>query len=187
MLCYSVARRFPPLAFTIKQKTRRNTPRNVSFFSTAAIIRDKNVILRHEDYAELNKILLNQEYLNSLEKASKHIIGKESMSVNPEILRLNALPLSCHKFDANIVEMRKKGKLKTGRYTSDDQRIMAKNFELLIEEAGVSRSDLLREVCQSGARNKKHMLMRQLFGLFLMQGLPDQERRLPVEAFYRSF
>ena len=150
----------------------------------------RNVVLQlHEEYEQLHQKLMRTETLNALEKAAKHIINKDNLRVNPEIMHLNALSLSCHKDSrpayANVVNLRKSGKIKTGNYSSYDRSIMAKNFELLLEEVGVGRSELLREVCPSQGGGREHLLMRHLFGLFLIQGLPDQEKRLPVEAFSR--
>ena len=151
--------------------------------------RERNVVLQHEEYEQLHQKLMRADTLNALEKAAKHIINKDNLRVNPEIMHLNALSLSCHKDSrpayANVVNLRKLGKIKTGNYSSYDRSIMAKNFELLLEEVGVDRSELLREICQSQEGGREHLLMRHLFGIFLIQGLPDQEKRLPVEAFSR--
>ena len=153
------------------------------------IDRKRNVLLQHEDYEQLHQKLMRADTLNALEKAAKHIITKDNLGVSPEIMHLNALSLGCHKDSrpayANVVNLRKIGKIKTGNYSSYDLSIMAKNFELLLEEVGVDRSELLREICPSQGGGREHLLMRQLFGLFLIQGLPDQEKRLPVEAFSR--
>ena len=153
------------------------------------IDRKRNVLLQHEDYEQLHQKLMRADTLNALEKAAKHIIMRDNLRVNPEIMHLNALSLGCHKDSrpayANVVNLRKLGKIKTGNYSSSDRSIMAKNFELLLEEVGVGRSELLREICPSQGGGREHLLMRHLFGLFLIQGLPDQEKRLPVEAFSR--
>ena len=151
--------------------------------------RERNVVLQHEEYEQLHQKLMRADTLNALEKAAKHIIMRDNLRVNPEIMHLNALSLGCHKDSrpayANVVNLRKLGKIKTGNYSSYDRSIMAKNFELLLEEVGVDRSELLREICPSHGGGREHLLMRHLFGLFLIQGLPDQEKRLPVEAFSR--
>ena len=101
----------------------------------------RNVVLQHEEYEQLHQKLMRAETLNALEKAAKHIIMRDNLRVNPEIMHLNALSLGCHKdlrpAYANVVNLRKLGKIKTGNYSSNDRSKMAKNFELLLEEVEI--------------------------------------------------
>ena len=75
------------------------------------IDRKRNVLLQHEDYEQLHQKLMRADTLNALEKAAKHIITKDNLKVNPEIMHLNALSLGCHKDSrpayANVVNLRK--------------------------------------------------------------------------------
>ena len=74
--------------------------------------------------------------------------------------------------------------MKTGNFTIEDDEIIKDNFESLLVETGVDKAELKRELFAK-RKEKSFMLKRQLVGFHLIQGLPDGEKRLPVEAYNR--
>ena len=108
--------------------------------------------------------------------------------VNEQVLELKALsltsPVSTSYQHQKIVEAKERGEVKTGNFTIEDDEIIKDNFESLLIETGVNKAELKRELFAK--RNEKlFMLKRQLVGFHLIQGLPDGQKRLPVEAYNR--
>ena len=84
--------------------------------------------------------------------------------------------------------MRGTNAVKGGKFNIEDSKMMLDNLKTLVEDAGVEEDELKEEL---GAENTvgnpteasmQVMMERQLVGFYLVQGMKDGDRRLPMEA-----
>merc|ERR1719264_2306651 len=136
---------------------------------------------------------MNRKSLGPLDTASLYIVSSEELNVNLEILRLDALSPQSHldakcKGYAEIQEMKQSGAVKKGKLNKEDETAIEKRFETLLAETGLDKEALMEELF---AENKgspfnwdeDFMLKRQLAGFWLLQGMKDGDRRLPMEVY----
>ena len=82
--------------------------------------------------------------------------------------------------------MKKSGEIIVGDYTALHDKEILLQYQILKSNTQVEDTALKSELFARGDRNKKEFMMqRQLVGFYLMQDLPDQERRLPIEVYGR--
>ena len=87
---------------------------------------------------------------------------------------------------SGVRELKKSGEITVGSFTAiHDKRILL-NYQLLKTDTCVDEISLKTELFAKGDRYQKDFMMqRQLVGFFLLQDLPDDERRLPIEVYGR--
>ena len=82
--------------------------------------------------------------------------------------------------------MKKSGEIVVGDYTALHDKEILLQYQILKSNTQVEDTALKSELFARGDRNQKEFMMqRQLVGFYLMQDLPDQERRLPIEVYGR--
>merc|ERR550532_3260830 len=167
----------------------------LSRVSTEASTVNMGSILVHQKYKEMKSKLSkrNRKGLGPLDTASLYILSSKDLNVNLEILRLDALSPSSH-FDAKckgfaeIQEMKQRGAVKKGKLNKDDETAIEKRFETLLAETGLDKEALMEELFAAnkvGGFNvdEDFMLKRQLAGFWLLQGMKDGDRRLPMQVY----
>ena len=157
-------------------------------------------ILQHPKYKELKSELSKRTRkgfdLGPLDTASLYILSSKDLTVNLEILRLDALSPESHcnptcKGYAEIQEMKQHGAVKKGKLNKEDEAAIEKRFEILLAETNLDKEALMEELfaANKGCINnwdKDFMLKRQLAGFYLLQGMKDGNRRLPMEVLVPS-
>merc|ERR1719209_1543231 len=108
-------------------------------------------------------------------------------------LSLDALSLVSHsestcKGYAEIQEMKQIGAVKKGKLNKEDEAAIEKRFETLLAETGLDKETLMEELfaVNKGSGNnwdEDLMLKRQLAGFWLLSGMKDGDRRLPMEVY----
>ena len=146
-------------------------------------------ILNHDKYSaiksNLSKMTKGNFSLGSLDSAALWILSSKDLTVNLDILRLDALSPSSHQVQsckgyAEIKEMIRCGEVKQGKFNKEDEAAIEKKFETLLAETGLDREELMEELF---ATNKgSRMLKRQLVGFYLLKDMKDGDRRLPMEV-----
>ena len=154
-------------------------------------------ILQHAKYKNMKLVLSTMKrkgsFLGPLDLASLHILSSKELKVNLDILKLDALSLGsgftpgCKGFTA-IREMMQSGKVKAGKFNKEDESVIEKRFETLLAETRVDRDALLEELFAANkvsetAVDEEFKLKRQLAGFWLLQGMKDGNRRLPMEVY----
>ena len=82
--------------------------------------------------------------------------------------------------------MKKSGEIVVGDYTALHDKEILLQYQILKSNTQVEDTALKSELFARGDRNQKEFMMqRQLVGFYLMQDLPDEERRLPIEVYGR--
>ena len=152
-------------------------------------------ILEHHKYKEMKSKLSkrNRKSLGPLDTASLYILSSKDLTVNLELLRLDALSPFSHsskgcKGYSEIQKMKQSGAVKKGKLNKEDEAAIEKRFETLLAETGLDKEALMEELF---AENKGHinnwdedfMFKRQLAGFWLLQGMKDGDRRLPMEVY----
>merc|ERR550532_2704711 len=168
----------------------------LSRVSTEASTVNMGSILVHQKYKEMKSKLSkrNRKGLGPLDTASLYILSSKELNVNLEILRLDALSPSSHldakcKGFAEIQEMKQRGAVKKGKLNKEDETAIENRFETLLAETGLDKEALMEELFaankSSGFNNwdEDFMLKRQLAGFWLLQGMKDGDRRLPMEVY----
>jgi len=152
-------------------------------------------ILEHHKYKEMKSKLSkrNRKSLGPLDTASLYILSSKNLTVNLEILRLDALSPRSHsesncKGNAEIQEMKQRGAVKKGKLNKEDETAIEKRFETLLAETGLDKEALMEELfaAHKGSPfnwDEDFMLKRQLAGFWLLQGMKDGDRRLPMEVY----
>ena len=154
-------------------------------------------ILEHHKYKELKSKLSKMRRkgfnLGPLDTASLYILSSKDLTVNLEILSLDALSPSSHckpmcKGYAEIQEMKQRGAVKKGKLNKEDEAAIEKRFEILLAKTNLDKEALMEELfaANKGCINnwdKDFMLKRQLAGFYLLQGMKDGDRRLPMEVY----
>ena len=84
--------------------------------------------------------------------------------------------------------MMQSGKVKAGKFNKEDESVIEKRFETLLAETRVDRDALLEELFAANkvsetAVDEEFKLKRQLAGFWLLQGMKDGDRRLPMEVY----
>ena len=137
----------------------------------------------------------------------KYILDS-GLVVVQNMLYLNALSLTCPNNSRLVKELRletkyvlcirsittfsgiralkEAGVITTGSFTSVHDKMILLQYQLLKTNTFVDEVSLKAELFAKGDRNRKDFMMqRQLVGFYLMQDLPDWERRLPIEVYGR--
>merc|ERR1719458_1518267 len=152
-------------------------------------------ILVHQKYKEMKSKLSkrNRKSLGPLDTASLYILSSKDLTVNLEILRLDALSpqshhQSCYKGYTEIQEMKQSGAVKKGKLNKEDENAIEKRFETLLAETGLDKEALMEELFAANKVggfivDEDFMLKRQLAGFWLLQGMKDGDRRLPMEVY----
>jgi len=164
---------------------RNTTSSNSSTSSTCSI-------LEHSEYLAMHTSLqARRGGLGPLDTVSLHLLASE-LAVSTAVLRLNALglqaPLNTHPSHTRVHGLKEEGGLVTGGLSHRHDVVLLARFLGLVAEAGVEEGQLRDELFVRGMRRKKrrwHQLQRQLVGFYLVGGLEDGARRLPVEAYTR--
>merc|ERR1719458_807890 len=163
--------------------------------STEASTVNMGSILVHQKYKEMKSKLSrrNRKNLGPLDTASLYILSSKDLTVNLEILRLDALSPYSHsesncKGNAEIQEMKQRGAVKKGKLNKEDEDAIEKRFETLLAETGLDKEALMEELfaANKGSVNnwdQDFMFKRQLAGFWLLQGMKDGDRRLPMEVY----
>ena len=122
------------------------------------------------------------------------VILSEGLKVNQQILFLDALSLrnTIHK-NIHIKELKRTKILKSGGFTMRSDKLLLQQYERLLKKAKVDERALKVELfseekidlTSSTRREKWFLLKRQLVGFWLLQELPDGDRRLPTEVYAR--
>ena len=149
-------------------------------------------ILEHSEYLAMHTSLqARRGGLGPLDTVSLHLLASE-LAVSTAVLRLNALglqaPLNTHPSHTRVHGLKEEGGLVTGGLSHRHDVVLLARFLGLVAEAGVEEGQLRDELFVRGKRRKKrrwHQLQRQLVGFYLVGGLEDGARRLPVEAYTR--
>merc|ERR1719264_2202663 len=136
---------------------------------------------------------MNRKSLRPLATASLYILSSKDLNVNLEILRLDALSLISHrdpstKGYAEIQEMEQRGAVKKGKLNKEDETAIEKRFETLLAETGLDKEALMEELFAANKGSpfnwdEDFMLKRQLAGFWLLQGMKDGDRRLPMQVY----
>ena len=115
------------------------------------------------------------------------------MIVNQDILEHGTLSLNSHSYkeakgNAKIREMEQNGAVKVGKLNIKDDKAIKRGFKALIDETAVDEAAFVNELFAENEgvnrwRDKAFMLKRQLAGFYLMQGMKDGDRRLPMEVY----
>ena len=152
-------------------------------------------ILEHHKYKEMKSRLSrrNKKSLGPLDTASLYILSSKDLTINLEILRLDALSLRSHltsgnKGHAEIKEMKQSGAVKQGKLNKEDEVAIEKRFETLLAETGLHKEALMKELFAANKGSpfnwdEDFMFKRQLAGFYLSQGMKDGDRRLPMEVY----
>ena len=155
-------------------------------------------ILAHYKYnemkAELAKMRRMGYNLKPLDTASLCILSSDDITVNLELLRLDALAVTSHfgfkcRGYAGIKKMKQCGAVKMGKLNKEDETAIEKRFETLLAETGLDKEALMEELFaankSSGFNNwdEDFMLKRQLAGFWLLSGMKDGDRQLPMEVY----
>ena len=152
-------------------------------------------ILEHHKYKEMKSKLSkrNRKSLGPLDTASLYILSSKDLTVNLEILRLDALSPKSHcdppkKGYAEIQEMKQRGAVKKGKLNKEDETAIEKRFETLLAETGLDKEALMEELFAANKGSafnwdEDFMLKRQLAGFWLLQGMKDGDRRLPMQVY----
>jgi hypothetical protein len=150
-------------------------------------------ILGHHKYREMKSKLSKKKSLGPLDTASLYILSSKNLVVNLEILRLDALSPQSHRCSnfksyAKIKEMKQGGAVKLGKLNKEDEAAFEKRFKILLAETGLDKKALMKDLfaANNGSINnwdEDFMLKRQLVGFWLLQGMKDGDRRLPMEVY----
>ena len=153
-------------------------------------------LLEHIEYSKMkDQFCLSKKPLGSVDSVCSYILGKDLL-VNQRVLFLDALGLrqtSSRSSSGHIRELKKSNVLKTGGFTMKSDNMLMEQYKKLLVEVEVDEEALKRELfseekCDgdpSTRRERLFLLKRQLVGFWLMQELPDGDRRLPTEVYGR--
>jgi len=131
--------------------------------------------------------------LGSLDSASLFILF-EDLEVNLDVLGLNALGLMSHAGanhtgNAEIKKMKREGLIKKGKFNKKDDQAIIERWKALLKQTGLKEEDLKKELFAATKpgcyTDRPFMLKRQAIGFYLLHGLRDGDRRLPMEAYNR--
>merc|ERR1719500_968242 len=145
-------------------------------------------VLQHSEYSTMKAEFSRRPNLGALDSLSLHILHNPP-TVNRALLSLEALSPqaslcpSC-KGGKEIKRMKGTGEIVSGKFDSEDEKRIKDNYMDLVNAAGVDETELQKQLFASNTgRDKSFMLQRQLVGFSLLQGLEDQDRRLPMEVY----
>merc|ERR1719458_1742825 len=132
---------------------------------------------------------MNRKSLRPLDTASLYILSFKDLTVSLDALSTQSHSCPSHKGYAEIKEMKQRGAVKKGKLNKEDETAIEKRFETLLAETGLDKEALMEEMFavnkSSGFNNwdEDFMLKRQLAGFWLLQGMKDGDRRLPMEVY----
>jgi len=162
--------------------------------SSAAPKVNMGSILENPKYKEMKSDLSKRKrkrssILGPLDTASLFILTSKELTVNLELLSLVALSRYSHlgsdsKGCTDIKEMKQRGAVKVGKLNKEDEDALEKRFETLLAKTRLNKEALMDELF---AENKNYdedfILKRQLVGFWLLNGMKDGERRLPMKVY----
>jgi len=144
-------------------------------------------ILQHTEYSEMKALLQAEATLGPLDSASLHILHQD-IQVNQRVLNLNALAMNSWQAMGENYEGTKDLKrskcIKLGSFSVSCDQGISRQYDLLADQAGFGKAELNKELFETN-QHRKFLLQRQLVGFYLVQGLEDGHRRLPMEAVAR--
>merc|ERR1719239_997918 len=179
-------------------QTTFGTPSSfIPIISMSTEVLNMGSILEHQKYREmkskLSKMRRKGFNLGPLDTASLYILSSKELTVNLKILSLDALSPESHLHSscngyAEIQEMKQRGSVKKGKLNKEDEATIEKRFETLLAQTGLDKEDLVEELLAANKGSgfnwdEDSMLKRQLAGFYLMQGMKDGDRRLPMEVY----
>jgi len=153
-------------------------------------------LLEHVEYSRLkDQLSFSRKSLGPVDSVCSFILGEE-LIVNQQILFLDALSLrnTSGKSVSHIKELKRDNILKSGGFTIQSDKLLLHQYERLLKktkvEEGALKVELFNEEkndesTSSSRREKLFLFKRQLVGFWLLQVLPDGERRLPTEVYAR--
>ena len=165
--------------------------------SSAVPKADMGSILENKKYkamkSELAKRKRKRSPLGPLDTASLFILTSKDLTVNLELLRLGALSPFSHLGSsshgcADIKEMKQRGAVKVSKLNKEDEDALEKRFETLLAKTRLKKEALMDELFAENISIEKEydedlMLKRQLIGFWLLNGMKDGNRRLPMMVF----
>ena len=153
-------------------------------------------LLEHIEYSRMKEqFSFALKPLGPVDSVCSVILG-EGLVVNQQILFLDALSLrnTSGKSISHIKELKRTKILKSGGFTMRSDKLLLQQYERLLKKAKVDEGKLKVELfseekvantSSSTRREKWFLLKRQLLGFWLLQELPDGDRRLPTEVYAR--
>ena len=147
-------------------------------------------VLQHSEYSAMKAELSRRPNPGALDTLSLHIL-RNPHKVNHALLRLDALSPGAstdasagRKGGKEIQEMKEAGEVMSGKFNLEDEQVILSNYREFIQATGVDEDDLQKQLFASTTgRDRTFMLQRQLVGFSLLQGLEDQDKRLPMEVY----
>ena len=84
--------------------------------------------------------------------------------------------------------MKQIGKVKAGKFNKEDEAVIKERFKTLLAETRLDKDALMEELFAANkvsrnAGDEEFLLKRQLAGFWLLQGMKDGDRRLPMEVY----
>merc|ERR1719458_90596 len=131
---------------------------------------------------------MNRKSLRPLDTASLYILSFKDLTVSLDALSTQSHSCPSQKGYAEIKEMKQRGAVKEGNLNKEDETAIEKRFETLLAETGLDKEALMEELFAANRRagnqyDEDFMLKRQLAGFWLLQGMKDGDRRLPMEVY----
>jgi len=147
-------------------------------------------LLEHVEYSRMkDHFSFARKRLGPVDSVCSFILG-EGLVVNQQILFLDALSLTNTAPESHIKELKRNKILKSGSFTMQGDKMLLHQYERLLRKAKVDEGALKVELfseekTSSSRREKLFLFKRQLVGFWLLQELPDGDRRLPTEVYAR--
>jgi len=173
---------------TINKTTKETTAKTTK--TTPGLVS----VLQHSEYSAMKAELSRRPNPGALDTLSLHILCNPP-KVNHALLRLDALSPQAsinasagRKGGKEIQDMKETGEVMSGKFNLEDEQVIMNNYREIIQATGVDEKDLQKQLFASTTGNqytmdRTFMLQRQLVGFSLLQGLEDQDRRLPMEVY----
>jgi len=183
-----------PVQFSLVTAAHALQKMNMSSEKTPTVRKGSILIQKYEgteEYKNMKAELSFAKQLGPLDSASLFIL-LEDLKVNLDVLGLNALALNLTSTAvgyAEIKEMKRKGLLKTGKFNEEDDKALIERWKTLLRQTGLKKEALKKELFalteHGGPPDRPFMLKRQVIGFWLLQGLEDGDRRLPLQTYNR--
>ena len=151
-------------------------------------------LLEHIEYSRMkDHFSFARRRLGPVDSVCSFILG-EGLVVNQQVLFLDGLSLSNTGQGSHIKELKRSKILKSGGFTMQGDKLLLHQYERLLRKAKVDEGALKVELfseektdekTSSSRREKLFLFKRQLVGFWLMQELPDGDKRLPTEVYAR--
>ena len=127
----------------------------------------------------------DKDKLDPINQMCNYILG-QNMEVNRKILSLNITQrvLCMSTKIADINKLKRDGLLNTGRFTLEHDTIILNTYNDLVTKSAVNKEEAHKDLFLK-YNSKLFHLQRNAIGFYLLQNLPDGDKRLPVEVFTR--